>query len=247
MAMKPLRGIDWKTLALELVIVFVGLFGALQLDEWREDRELDERERQMLVRLQEELGTTMRGLGGDDGTGGMVGFLDRNRKAVEYVVRSLEAGTIVDADTATFEYGLTFYGHLPDLGISRGADQELLASGAFSRIDRPELRAAIGGFYGQAGWTENNFSWWRGSAERTTDLIWSRVRYTLADSDDNLYGHGPVEYDFDELAADRELFNGLYWSRDNQNDWYELATELHQSAATVYALLDDYLATHHGS
>jgi len=73
------------------------------------------------------------------------------------------------------------------------------------------------------------------------------VRYTLADSDDNLYGHGPVEYDFAELVSDRELFNGLYWSRDNQNDWYDSATELHQSAAAVYGLLDEYLATHHGS
>ena len=46
---------DWKSLAMELFVVFIGLLGALQVDDWRQRRELAQTETVYLQRLSADL------------------------------------------------------------------------------------------------------------------------------------------------------------------------------------------------
>ena len=124
--MKGLIGkLDWRSLGAELIIVFIGLFAALQLDDWRQQRDIREAETRYLERLRDDLQ-------------GFLAFssqtlpdLERNRDAVLHVYESLAAGRILDDDVRQFEIGLIYVGHLPAIQMHRSAYDEMVASGMF--------------------------------------------------------------------------------------------------------------------
>ena len=102
------RVIDWRTLLLELLVVFVGLFAALQVEQWREGRDLAEAELVYLERLRDDLQAFR------DNTEPMLNESQKHwRDGVVHAWRSLEAGRILDDDSLLFEEGLVRVGHLP--------------------------------------------------------------------------------------------------------------------------------------
>lgn len=94
------RLVDWRKLAFELVVVFIGLFAALQVDSCRESRKLERAETASLARLGDDLRDFL------TRTEPLLDNERRWRDAVVHVHRSLAAGRILDADTTQFEYGL---------------------------------------------------------------------------------------------------------------------------------------------
>ncbi len=53
---QSIRKQDWFAVAIEFIIVVTGIFVALQVTEWNEQRQLREREHNYLVRLAEDVG-----------------------------------------------------------------------------------------------------------------------------------------------------------------------------------------------
>ena len=98
---------DWKSLATELFVVFIGLLAALQVDDWRERRELARTETVYLHRLSEDLNEYVRALHT------IIPVFEERRRAVAHVNGSFAAGQILNGDTALFESGLIFVAHLP--------------------------------------------------------------------------------------------------------------------------------------
>ena len=113
--MTKLPKLDYRALGAELFIVFVGLLLALQVDEWRQDRELDEAEVRYLQRLKVDL---------DSFVEFAEGFLETRKSissAVQHVSDSFTAGQIIGDDRRKFEAGIIYVGHLPDLRLQRSA------------------------------------------------------------------------------------------------------------------------------
>jgi len=91
---------DWKSLAMELFVVFIGLLGALQVDDWRQRRELAQTETVYLQRLSADLKSYVAFLNE------AIPRFEEKRSAVAHVNASLAAGEILRGDTALFEQGL---------------------------------------------------------------------------------------------------------------------------------------------
>lgn len=87
--MKTTREINWKTLFFELVIVFVGLLAALQVDEYRDRRVFEAAQQRYLERMHDDLVTYL------EKTESTVQFMEQTREAVDHVWASIEAGEIV--------------------------------------------------------------------------------------------------------------------------------------------------------
>lgn len=240
--MKRLSILNWRNLLAELLVVFVGLFAALQLDDWRQQREFRDAETRYLVRLQEDLQGFL------DFSGNMLPFLQGNFEAVRHVNDSLAAGRILEGDARKFEAGLIYVSHLPALQIHRAAYDEMVASGMFARLRSEQLKRDVAELYATQGVVEKNFSWWRNAVEILSDRISTRV---ILYSDGKIEKSGPLysdspgrraEFDFDELREDAAIRNGFYWATDTHSDWVNWTTRLTQQARTAITVLEEELA-----
>jgi hypothetical protein len=232
------NGWDWRVVVLELCIVFVGLFAALQLDSYREDRQFRQDQERHLKRLQVDIADYL------EITSIVQEFLDQNHVAVAHVSDSLQAGEIINDDTLLFEQGVIYFAHLPFNPLLRSSYEEMVASGMFSALESENLKSAIANLFFTHDFTENNFSWWRQGALEFENLMMSHVDYYddpgIIERPGFLNGEPirRVRYDFEALAASREIRNGFYWAKDVTWDWSYHSARLRNQAVEVEAMIE---------
>ena len=230
-------------LAKELLVVFVGLFAALQLDDWRDRREQAKTETIYLHRLSEDLHAYIESLEL------VIPAFERRRRAVQHVSDSLAAGRILDDDTALFEAGVIYVAHLPSIKTPSSAYQEMVASGAFARLRSTGLQKAVAELDATQAKVEANFSWWRQKPIQLESAFQPYVEYysvgqrVKSTDQREEAGEARARYDFDELRARQEIRNGFYWAADTHSDWVEWSTLLLELARAADAAVTKELAT----
>ena len=241
MAMKSIRTINWKTLFFELVIVFVGLLAALQVDEYRDRRAFEAAQTRYLERLHDDLAIYL------EETESTEEFLKDTRDAVEHVWDSIQAGEIINGDNERFEHGLIYMGHLPSNPLPRGAYDEMVASGMFSALESTELQRSISRLFSTHDFVETNFAWWRDTFLYTERYLYELVRFYDGEGEVILMNatlaepRRRVDFDFARLSADASFRNGIYWARDVRSDWYEWVSVLRNQAEEVRLILESEL------
>jgi hypothetical protein len=240
--MRRTPGLNWRPLLFELVIVFVGLLAALQVDDYRQQREFRQAQQRYLVRLHEDLGLYLRD------TEQIFDFLVEARDATNYVWDSIQAGELIGNDRRTFEKGLIYMGHLPSNPLPRSAYDEMVASGMFSALESVELQRAISRLFATHAFMESNFAWWRENVLYDERYIDELVDF-YDDPGEPVDRAGMfsepvrrVDFDLAALATDRVFRNSIYWARDTRSDWVEWNTRLRTQALEVSALLEAELA-----
>ena len=227
--------INGRALLLELVVVFVGLLGALQVEQWRETRSYQAAEQRYLERLQAEF---------EDFADTMVfltDFIDRNMRGADAVDQALRAGVLLPENRTAFEHGLIHIGHLPSIQAPRATFDEMVSSGALARLRSEELKRALSEFYGLQEMMSQNFPWWREGALRTMDRLSAMVEFQLAedalDEEAGFPTKRRVIYDFDELLASKQLKAGFFWASDTHHDWERWASDLRELGEDILALV----------
>lgn len=229
-------------LAKELLVVFIGLFAALQLDDWRDRREQAKTETIYLRRLSEDLDAYIESLEL------VIPNLERHRRGVQQVSDSLAAGRILDGDAALFEAGVIYVAHLPSIKMPSSAYQEMVASGVFARLRSTELQKAVAELYATQANVEANFSWWRQQPIQLQNALQPYVEYYSVGSrvkSTDLRAMADeirARYDFDELRDRPEIRNGYYWAADTHSDWVEWSTVLLELARAADAAVTKELA-----
>jgi hypothetical protein len=208
---------DWKSLATELFVVFIGLLAALQVDDWRERRELARTETVYLHRLSEDLNEYVRALHT------IIPVFEERRRAVAHVNGSFAAGQILNGDTALFESGLIFVAHLPSVNRPRAAYDEMVASGVFARLRSPELQRAVAELENAL---QTLVEYYSDDTERVPST-------TLAPGSEGRR----IRYDFEQLRSQPAIRNGFYWAEDTHSDWVEWSRRLLELAVTADAIV----------
>lgn len=131
---------NWTAVAIDFVIVVVGVFIGIQVSNWNDERALREREKVYLEQLLIDLES--------DRTTGERGVLAANRidAAAEYVLAALEGDpkAVSDAELlASIEEG--GYAYLP-FGNSTTYN-EMISTGALALLQNVELKRALGEYY----------------------------------------------------------------------------------------------------
>lgn len=206
---KNIRQQNWFTVFIEFVIVVVGIYVGLQVDDWNQARKDKLLEQEYLERLY------------DDLNGSLEDFLeyyqwDRNRLNNQYIVlTSLRAGKLEEQDKAAFASGLAMAGIHNPPRRRWGTVEELISTGNISLIDDLELRTAISETSGEY---ERNQEIYRESQARSAMLQASiRAHYDVVRFHWLWAGHAEVDYDFEALAADKNFlntFSNLHTSSD---------------------------------
>lgn len=131
-----LRRQEWTAIAIEFVIVVIGVFVGLQMSNWNDTRIQAAEEEATLQRLQEEFGAIEAEL---------IRVADQYSATVEstgLVIRALRGGT-PPPDEAAFRDMLRAAQFVWDVPAQSTTYAELVATGALSRLSDPELRAAL--------------------------------------------------------------------------------------------------------
>jgi len=196
---KSIREQNWFTVAVEIIIVVLGVFLGLQVNNWNEWRQNRALEQEYLVRLYEDM------------EGSLADYAVNYRwdttriETQEFVLEALRAGKLAEEDRETFARGLVYVGWINPIRRRWGTVEELNSTGKLSVLRDLELRtliAATDGDYLRAD---------RIVRESIAQILLLRVPIFKRFDPLTYGGNGldPVEasFDFDALAADRQFIN----------------------------------------
>lgn len=223
-------GTEWLLVAVEGLLVFVGIVAAFQLQEWATDR-----------REEREIERTMREMVEESRIG--IVFIDqRVREFASYLERSnaaalqLGQGQCPAADGfAAFE-NLEFF---PPLEPPHAVYDELVAGVGLSAIPDYDARFAISVYRQQFDMMRaNNVRF--NDLERFTDVgdVRQSLDFTLETGEDRL-NFVDTDYDRDALCADRTFRNRVAWASRAQNVVQGWREELLGRAAYMCQALAD--------
>ncbi len=204
---------NWTAVALDFMIVVVGVFIGIQVSNWNAARATETRERAYIAQLSEDVAA-------------MEIVLKRRMDALSGVqeaqvrmLRSLEACAPDLASRDDFEKSLTSYQNVIAIQVIDATYKDMLASGAFSGITDAKLRAAIGAFFSSLHSINELTPMGRSALPTVDSIVWKRVALSY-DQDG-----APIlaEFDFEALCDDLEFRNAVVEMIDMQNDWANTA------------------------
>ncbi len=134
---KHVRDQNWFAVALDFVIVVVGILIAFQITSWNEGRVEQRLERQYLERLRDDLTRSKIAA---------IESIDTVQKQIDnqgVMVKALQACELNEATRPVFHEGLRTIGQTQPLSLVRGTLDELQSTGRTGLIRNLELRTAI--------------------------------------------------------------------------------------------------------
>ena len=140
------RNQDWFLVGVEIMIVVVGIFIALQVDDWNQQRKDIALERQYLARMQNEF---ERLLAVEEGR---LRWNDERIAQGALIQKVMDNQHLPDDERQTFEYGLYLLGAVNRARLSWGTVEELRSTGNIQLVRDWSLRQHLTD-------VENEFKW----------------------------------------------------------------------------------------
>jgi hypothetical protein len=132
-----LRAQDWFTVALEILIVVVGIFIGLQVDEWNKGRLEDQRAHQALEDLQAEFVTI------NDVATDLARYYKDIIVDLQILISNLKAGEINPEDEAAIRNAIASGNNFGDPPPPAGTYLDLVSSGSLALIRDKDLRLRL--------------------------------------------------------------------------------------------------------
>lgn len=188
---------NWTAVLLEILVVVVGLFLGLQVDDWNRQRNDRTLERQYLERLHEETKAAVSRQRDAERWNG------ERLRTQEVVLGALRAGVLREDQLDDFQEGLALSGSLNPLVWHWGVVQELNSTGRIDLLRDTQVRDLIG----QTEIQFRRFSEIVRVANSAIGILRGQVARRF---DAVAYGFGiddevRVDFDFDAISSDGEF------------------------------------------
>jgi len=131
------RSQNWSAVALDFIIVVVGIFVGLQADAWNENRKERNRERAAIEQLLSDF-TTNGAIVKD-----MADFHVEKVEELTFAMDALTRGELAPDEAVRFRNAFISMTQLPPLGATMGGYDALIASGDFALIQDQKLRSML--------------------------------------------------------------------------------------------------------
>lgn len=128
---------NWSTVALEILIVVIGIFIGLQADDWNQSRLDDRRAHQALQDLRADF-EAINAVAGD-----LADYYQHNIKDLQILVRNVKAGEISPEDDTAIKRAIAYGGDFGDPPPPSGTYRDLSSSGELSLVRDKELRLRL--------------------------------------------------------------------------------------------------------
>jgi len=241
-----IRAQDWSTIAIELIVVVVGIFLGLQVDDWNERRKEAAREEVYLQRLLADINEMISRHEAHE---------ERAKEKLNSLVVSFDAlrsCTLVPEAVGPFEEVLLQHQGLPRLEVVRSSFDEMVASGALSTISNPKLKRKISEVYSEAISAQQFIEYFSADLGRASDIIWRHVSFDLAPGDEGRLrrwdewtpeGYSlSVRYEIDALCNATTFKNALVEVYDSTKDRLGVGTEFSKELRLLRSLLEETLS-----
>lgn len=183
---------DWFVVLIELLIVVVGIYIGLQVDDWNTERERDKTERIYLERLQADIAEMK------SANTAATPAMERRLKAVSRALTSLQTCTLTPEAKADLDFILISHQGLFRLVIVRATFDEMVGSGVLARLKDIPLKNALSGLYARAEAGEKIIDYFISDLGRASSIIWDHVSFSVSQGDE-LDTNLPLDEDFEEL------------------------------------------------
>lgn len=204
-----IRRQDWFAVVIEFVIVVAGIFVALQVTDWNERRQLQERELKYLIQLQEDVVQIQEALAVIMEVG------DGRREATLRVFRALEACDESIATAEDFQRTFAEYQSQRSAAVVRRTYEEMLASGALAAMKDRKLSGEIAGVFGALESYSRFIDAIRISLPEVDRVLWQNVDLSYDDKG----APRLASFDFRAACGNRELRNAAWEIHDLVWDW----------------------------
>ena len=201
---------DWFAVTIDFFIVVVGIFAAMQADNWNEARKNRIQEREYLVRLYEDAVSTV------ETNETRRQFLIEHAQLASVVLDSLETCTLLPEHRDDFATGLYQLGKLHHPYMASGTLAELRSTGNLGILRSVELRRELDKAIEQ--YTEFEQIW-----SQATGRVIPPVNYVdtliAIDIDREVRGDTEIAWDqlridFDAVCRDSRFYNSIAAVRD---------------------------------
>ena len=199
--LRHFRKQEWTAIAIDFVIVVVGVFIGIQVSNWNAARQMKAEQHSILVRLLTEAAEGVyfwrREIAYAEGA------LANQRR----LLAALDAGAIEPDGGAAVDDGLMRLSHYPSINPPRAVYDELIASGGLRLIGDLETRKAVAAYVGKIEFVEGQLAQFRTeSSPVRIKAFQGRVFSAYAPAQTSLR---EFDYDFAALARDRQFVSDI--------------------------------------
>ena len=199
---------SWLTVFIELLVVVVGIFMGLQVDDWNERRKDLAQEVVYLALLQDDVESMLADM--TDRSAGA----ETRRQTMIAALRALEVGDMSAEAQRAVGFALMGYQVLPSPQYLDATFNEMVATGALARIEDIELKQAIASAFSSMGRLSERLISFRASLTIVDQIVWQNVSYGLAGAGERM----SVSFDLAVLSQKPEVRNAFVEMIDMQSD-----------------------------
>ncbi len=223
---------DWGLVLLEVLIVVVGIFIGLQVDDWNETRKERVETARFLERLSSDM-TEMRDA--------IIGQRDKAQEIFENALvafRILENCSIDGFEQAQAASAIENYQNVFTPQIFRSAYDEMLSAGALARLKNDRLKDQLSRAYAQMKFFETTVGFMRIDLSAAGHILWARVDFSFSEGVSSLVESvQAANLNLLEHCDDRLMRNAVWELVDTNRDWISVSqTSLQLIESALLAL-----------
>ena len=199
---------SWFTVVLEIMIVVIGIFIGLQVDDWNEARKHRQQESVYLAILRDDT-MAMRA--------NLESLIEQRELFIREMTAALRALESCDGAAeaqASIRFALGSYQASRGISYLDATFNEMVASGSLARIERQPLKRAISDTFSALEDLNGSILSFRVSMPVVDSIIWKNVSFTI-DPDTT---RTSAEFDVQHLCSQAEVRNAFVEMIDIQRD-----------------------------
>lgn len=220
-----IREQNWFTVLLEIIIVVVGIFLGLQVDDWNEQRKYRQEESVYLAKIHADLSAMKTEL--ED-------RLEGYEERITIMMRALAALESCDSSAdaaADVRFAMERYQNSPPVSYLGATYNEMVASGALARLADEQLKQKIASAFGVLEAINDTVRNFRISIPVVDDIIWRNVAFSV----DRETGRQIAIIDMPQICENQRVRNAVVEMIDIQHD---ARSSIERSLGTVNELLE---------
>ncbi|MEZ5957869.1 MAG: hypothetical protein R3C27_11740 [Hyphomonadaceae bacterium] len=193
-----LRKQEWTAIAIDFVIVVIGVFVGIQVSNWNAGRIERLQERGLLVRLHEDFTQSIEGQTRD------IAFLDQQLSDQAAILRALDACSVAQDDLVQVQRGIGALGYINPPRLYRRTIDEIGASGETDIIRNDEIKSRLADIVALVEWRTNGYEQTTRTTEHYRFIVEERIRYDFEREFDDPFLGAVLGVNFDIQALCRD-------------------------------------------
>lgn len=223
---KKIKHQNWGAAFIDFLVVVLGIFVAIQVNGWNEERINNQKEKVILNQLYNEVSSNIEHIKL------LVNAHKKRVAGLDYVVKGIIDGTIEPSSSKAKDPIITMF-QLPPLRISMSTYHSLVATGDIALINDPELKALLFSVEAAVEAEKSYIDYFR--QINISDLDYSRGLITLKPKIDKT--GTTVHVDFERLLKDGSLLIIL----TNSQHTHSLFSQVREDLAIRFEKVKTYI------